>query len=99
MKIRKAFWMWLSVIFAVPLVYILVALVVFDFTQTAFPYDEDNTPDGRPVALGPRPRWFACSRAHDSFNFEGREWPFVVFAPICSWWRSSHGYAPSAKWR
>ena len=99
MNIRKTWWLGLRVLLFVVFGYLLAAVVVFDFSKTAFPDDEDNTEDGRPVALGPMPRLLFCHRAHDGVNFEGREWPFVVFAPICSWWRASHGYAPSAEWR
>ena len=88
----------LSAPFAAALIYFLAAAVVFDFSETAYPYDEDHYA-GQPVALGPRPRLPFCRRAHDGVNFEGREWPFVVFAPICSLWRARHGYAPAAEWR
>jgi hypothetical protein len=79
--------------------YIAAAIVVFDFGGTAFPGDEENTEDGRPVALGPRPRRLFCRPTVSDVHWEGREWPFVVFAPICSLWREKHGYAPTAEWR
>lgn len=85
--------------FALLVVYFGAAAVVFDFGRTAFPGDEDNTEDGRPVALGPRPRSLFCRPTVSDVRWEGREWPFVVFAPVCSWWREHHGYAPSAEWR
>ena len=81
------------------LAYFLTAALVFDFTQPAFPGDEDNAPDGRPVALGPRPRELFCRPTVHDVSWTGREWPFVAFAPISSLWRDQHGYAPSAEWR
>lgn len=98
MRNRKT-WLWLISPFALLLTYIAAAALVFDFRETAYPDDEDNTEDGRPVALGPRPRSLFCRPTVHGVNWEGREWPFVVFAPICSWWRVRHGFAPSAEWR
>ena len=80
-------------------VYLGAAMLVFDFNQTAYPNDEENAEDGRPVAIGPRPRGFFYQPTWEGVRWEGREWPFVVFAPVCSWWRDQHGYAPSAEWR
>jgi hypothetical protein len=81
------------------LAYILAAALVFDFGQTAFPGDEDNTTDGRPVAIGPRPRPLFSRPTVHGVSWEGREWPFVLFAPVCSVWRAHHGYAAPAEWR
>jgi hypothetical protein len=92
----------LFVFFAVPavalLVYVTAAAIVFDFSRAAFPNDEENY-NGREVAIGPRPRHLFCPPTWEGVRWEGREWPFVVFAPICSWWRERHGYAPSHAWR
>src|SRR2546426_123678 len=98
MKRRKTLF-WLATPLALLLAYVAAAALVFDFSATAFPGDEDNTADGRPVALGPRPRRVFCRPTVHDVCWEGREWPFVVFAPVCSWWRERHGYAPSAEWR
>jgi hypothetical protein len=91
--------LWLAMPIALVVVYLGAAVLVFDFTKAAFPYDEDNTEDGRPVALGPRPRHLFCAPTWEGVRWEGREWPFVVFAPVCFWWLDRHGYAPSADWR
>jgi hypothetical protein len=84
--------------FVVVLVYLSAAAVVFDFSKAAYPSDEDYY-DGRKVAIGPRPRSIFCPPTVEGVRWEGREWPFVVFAPVCSWWRERHGYAPSHAWR
>jgi len=91
--------MFIASTFAVVTAYFGAAVLIFDFGQAAFPGDEENTADGRPVALGPRPRAFFCRPTVHEVCWEGREWPFVVFAPICSGWRQRHGYATPAKWR
>lgn len=79
--------------------YLGAAGLVFDFNDAALPYDEEFTDDGRPVAVGPSPRGLFCRPTWYGVHWEGREWPFVVFAPICSLWRDNNGYAPSAEWR
>lgn len=91
--------MWLGTPVVVLLAYFVAAVLVFDFTKVAFTSDEDNTEDGRPVALGPRPRQIFCAPTWEGVGWKGRDWPFVVFSPVCGWWRDRHGYAPSAEWR
>ena len=80
------------------MVYLGAALVVFDFAATAFPYSEEYHA-GREVALGPRPRVLFCRPAYHGFFYHGREWPFVVFQPICRAWLWLHGFSASAEWR
>ena len=78
--------------------YAAAAVIVFDFSNAAFPNDEENF-GAQPVAIGPRPRSFACPATSEGVAWQGREWPFVVFSPVCHWWRIRHGYAPPAEWR
>ncbi len=95
-----ALWLlWLGAPLVFLAAYLGAASLVFDFGSAAFPNDEENTGDGRPVALGPRPRQLFCPPTWEGVCWEGREWPFVIFAPICSWWRDRHGYAPAAESR
>ena len=82
----------------VPVIYLGSAALVFDFTRASLPDDEDIFGDME-VAIGPRPRGVFCRPTRNDVRWEGREWPFVVFAPVCEWWRTLHGYAPSAEWR
>jgi hypothetical protein len=98
MKLRRK---WLLLIASPMLglfVYVGAAFIVFDFSRAAYPSDEENH-EGREVAIGPRPRRLFCPPTWEGVRWEGREWPFVVFAPICSCWRDEHGYAPSHAWR
>jgi hypothetical protein len=90
-----AFWIILGGLF----LYLFSSLIVFDFFETAFPGDEDNTTDGRPVAIGPKPRAIFCRPTVHDVRFEGDEWPFKVYAPICSAWRLIRGYEPPAEER
>lgn len=78
--------------------YVLSAAAVFDFNATAYPYSEEYYA-GREVAIGPRPRALFCRPSHDGMFYEGREWPFVVYQPVCRVWRWIHNLAPSAEWR
>ncbi|MFA5795258.1 MAG: hypothetical protein WC980_09395 [Candidatus Brocadiia bacterium] len=76
--------------------YLLSAFVVFDFTRTADPNDEEYY-KGRPVAYGPHPRLIFCAPSRGGFiydDYDGREWPFIVYAPICRVWRTLTGHAP-----
>ena len=98
MNIRTKRLLWLGTPLALLVAYFGAAAIVFDFSKTAFPSDEDNF-EGREVAIGPRPRHLFCPPTWEGVRWEGREWPFVVFAPICGWWRERHGYAPSHAWR
>ena len=95
MKLLRKLLLCLVVPFALLALYLGAAFVVFDFSRAALPGDEDNTEDGRPVALGPRPRSLFCRPTVSDVRWEGGEWPFVVFAPVCNLWRERHGYAPS----
>lgn len=80
-------------------IYALSSLVVFDFFATAHPGDEDNTAAGQPVAIGPKPRRTFCRPTVHDVYFEGDEWPFRVYAPICATWRMVRGFAPPAEER
>jgi hypothetical protein len=90
--------LWLGLSVALLGAYLCTAIVVFDFGSAALAFDEDSH-DGREVAIGPRPRRLFCPPTWEGVRWEGREWPFVMFAPVCCWWRERHGYAPPANWR
>src|SRR5439155_27338663 len=81
-KSKKQWLLTLGAPVVLMLAYFVAAAVVFDFSQAAFPGDEDNTADGRPVALGPRPRQLFCRPTVHGVCWEGREWPFVVLASV-----------------
>ncbi len=80
------------------LMYVGAALVVFDFSEIAYPVGEE-THNGKWVAFGPRPRLFLCKPAYSSISYDGSEWPFFVFRPICTAWRSVKGYETPGEWR
>ena len=73
--------------------YLLAAAVVFDFSEAAYYRDAEYNQIGQRFAIGPRPRWFICYPTYSDFFYEGDEWPFKVFAPICTFHREFHGYA------
>jgi len=89
----------LGIIIGLFVAYVLSSLVVFDFFRAALPGDEDNTADGRPVAIGPKPRRIFCPPTVHDVRFDGDEWPFRVYAPICAAWRMVRGFAPPAERR
>lgn len=74
-------------------VYIFAIFVVFDLTRPAFRFDIDNSADGTPVAIGPRPRAFVCRPAMHDIDYIGNEVVFSVFMPACVIWCSAMGYA------
>lgn len=98
MKLRRLVLLACLTLVLLPVVYLGSAALVFDFTRAAFPDDEDSFWDME-VAIGPRPRRIFCPPTRHDVRWQGREWPFVVFAPVCEWWRTLHGYAPPAEWR
>jgi hypothetical protein len=83
--------------------YILLPLVIFDFSSVASPYDEEYF--GRQqVAIGPMPRWWVpgASRHLDipgGFDYEPSGWIFVVWKPLCIAYDKAHGYALPSEWR
>jgi len=79
--------------------YLVMAVAVFDFSKPAFAFGQATDSAGRPIAIGPRPRTWAYTpdKNWEGVYWKGREWPFIVFSPVCSWWRHHNGYvAPSA---
>ena len=78
------------------------ALVVLDFSEMAYPNDEEYF-NGRPVAFGPRPRWFLCTAAYPSFpggwSYDGSEWALSLYRPICERWAIHKGFALPSRWR
>jgi len=72
--------------------YLCAACLVFDFSKPAFPFNQNNSQDGRPVAFGPRPRERFCLPHWEGVYWKGDEWPFIVFSPICHWWCDHHCY-------
>src|SRR4051794_14200880 len=98
-KSRKIMLKVASIVGALALfLYLLAAFIVFDMGKPAYAYDEE-THNGREVALGPRPRTWACKPTHHDVGFDGHEWPFKVFRPICGIWRVTKGYETPAELR
>jgi hypothetical protein len=80
---------WVAV---VVLIYLVSALIVFDFTSVAYAEEED-TYNGKEVAYGPRPRAFVVSpNPNLPGSYTGKEWPFTVYQPVCWLWRKVRGY-------
>lgn len=77
--------------------YIVSAFLVLDWTEAAYPHDEENL-GARQVAFGPRPRPFLCRAAY-SGGYDGEEWALVFYRPLCQIWIAQHGYAQPARWR
>ena len=84
-------------------VYLVMALAIFDFTGHASPYDEE-TFEGRTVAIGPRPRLGmpGATRGWDvsgGFDYSEDAWPFVVWKPVCVGYCRARGFELPASWR
>ncbi len=83
--------------------YLLLPLLIFDFSSIAVPYDQENH-DGKMVVIGPRPRWWVPGAARDldipgGFDYDTSGWPFVIWKPLCVFYDRAHGYALPAEWR
>ena len=79
------------------LVYSIASVAVFDYRTASLPPDEDNDSSGNPVAVGPRLwPWVNWS---GKTSFEGNEWPFRVFYPICRAWIKLRGYSLPIEYR
>ena len=84
----------------VAVIYALSAALIFDFKKPAYAFDQEYTPDGRQVAYGPCPRF--CVPQGPSFlfsaSFNGQEWPFAVYRPVCLLWLKIKRLAPPSEW-
>ena len=83
--------------------YLVLPLVIFDFSSVATPYDEENF-GSQKVAIGPKPRWWVPGVARHldipgGFDYEASGWTFVVWKPLCVAFDRAHGYALPAEWR
>lgn len=90
--------LFLRVFCALAAIYLVGGLVLFDLTKPAYVYDEE-TFAGKEVAAGPRPRRWVCKPTHHDVTFEGNEWPFRVYKPLCWGWRLTKGYQPPVEER
>jgi len=100
MKALKRFILGIAIIAGL---YVLLPLAIFDFTDVARPYDEEDYA-GRDVALGPKPRWWVPKAAWKldipgGFSYDVSGWPFVVWKPLCIMFVESKGYALPSEWR
>jgi len=95
-KLSALVWLCLTL----PLLYLASSVVVFDFGSvacdlTGWEYDGK----GRRVFHGPEPRVRICQPAKYSFPtgawWNGREWAFQVYKPVCRAWLLLNGYAPA----
>ena len=83
--------------------YLLLPLAIFDFTEYAWPFDEEHF-EGRLVAIGPRPR-FLVPGAVRSWDIPGGPdysqdaWPFRVWKPVCVVYCRARGYELPDSWR
>ena len=64
------------------LVYLLAFASVFNVFRAAQPYDVESDE----AACGPRPKWLFCKPHYGGMFYDGHEWPFVVFRPLCKVW-------------
>src|SRR5204862_4470530 len=86
----------LSIVLAVPIIYLLSALVVLDFSATAWDLCQEYDDERRQVTHGPQPRILLCRpRLFDipgGASWSGTEWAFTVYRPLCSVWLRVKGY-------
>jgi hypothetical protein len=83
--------------------YLLLPLLIFDFRNSATPYDE-STYEGRSVVIGPRPRaWIPFATRSTDYpggsDYKASGWPFRVWKPLCILYARRGGYELPAAWR
>jgi hypothetical protein len=66
--------------------YILFAALVFDFSAPSLAFDHEL------VVYGPEVRWYACINYYNG-HFDGGEWVFYFFNPICRLWAYFNGFS------
>jgi hypothetical protein len=83
-------------VLSLPVIYLLSAAVVFDFTTTAWDFCQEYDEDRRLVAHGPYPSVRLCRpRSYDipgGASWSGTEWAFSVYRPVCVLWLKMKGY-------
>ncbi len=100
MKTVRSFMVALALLAAA---YLMTAGIVFDFTSSAVPFDEESY-RGRTVAIGPKPRaWVPRSASGvdvvGGFRYEPTNWPFVLWKPICIGYLRVMGLELPVAWR
>lgn len=71
--------------------YLAGGLILFDLSSPAYAFDEE-TRNGRPVAIGPSPRGVFFRPTRYNIHFAGDEWPFAVYRPLCWLWCRARGF-------
>ena len=78
--------------------YVLSAVVVFDFSTGAWHHSQELHPDGSTIAVGPKPRWpFDEGHQFDlpgGWDYAGDEFVFSLYRPIVQIWFLCTEYAP-----
>jgi hypothetical protein len=78
----------LIILLGVLAAYVLGAVITFDFSHNACPLEENYYPNGRIVILGPKPRGVFCRPALGEVHYNGTEWPFAIYRPVCQFWKN-----------
>jgi hypothetical protein len=79
--------------------YTLSFAFVFNFNGDIASTREELTNHGKLLVFGPHPREIFCSEPDPNLPeaYRGDEWPFRVYAPLCSLWGRLNGYEISAR--
>lgn len=101
--VKTGYRRWIPLAVWLVLGYLVMPLVIFDFTSTAVPWDEE-TFDGKKVAIGPTPRGWVPGAAHGwdipgGADYSEDAWPFVLWKPLCVLYCKAKGHALPARWR
>lgn len=88
----------IAVVIVVIGLYAIFPLILFDWKEPAEPFDEE-TFAGKPVAFGPRPYWYFCTPSYANWFYDGSEWPFIVYRPICEVWLRLNKMEKPHQWR
>ena len=65
--------------------YVFSSLFIFNFSKAALLSDVEYY-KGKTPAWGPRPYLFACKPSMYNFFYDGDEYVFFIYKPICKLW-------------
>jgi hypothetical protein len=86
------------ILLGLALLYFVSFLIIFNVTEAAYSWDEDNY-GNRQVAIGPRPREIFDRPTHWDTAFETGQWTFRIYRPLCEIWLKVFGFALPCEWR
>ncbi len=64
-------------------VYVLSSIFVFNYAGKAYHFDVERSEKGIERICGPLPWYIVCRPTYHDYYYDGNEWPFIVYWPLC----------------